>query len=202
LKFLQELLVGAAIVSLVLFTPLWAPQLIFARTCWVRPKGGIVPAGVQLSDIMILIAQLAVGNATVSLLRQQYEYSPSVYAMLAIAVNGFVILMFAKCNRFMRERDIQARYARVLVQALFYPAAIFGIGLLVELAFILSLFETGSVDPFTPLSAAVTLMGTGFAMFLLRLGFQQLVTSDRTIDHLEVANNGGHDEEGSKVAND
>lgn len=122
---------GAIAGFLVFLTPLWAPRLVFLglSPALKGPPAREMPT-FSMSDALILLAWLAVGNALVVWQRDSTPYlSPMP---LAVGVNLLVALMWFQCQQFMRDQGIMRQNSRLLMQLL-YPMAALLIG---EIAFL------------------------------------------------------------------
>ena len=173
---------GGVLCSLMLFVPLWGPQLVFMRLATRRPAQACT---YSTTDAMVLTFYLALANALVALTRNEME--TGWLLALALAANVFVVLIWIKCQRFMRERSIERQLSRLLVEAILYPVSVIAVGILsfniLALLTSLQVFEDGLITGtkryfYHPLviAAALTLLVAITVIFALRSSFHRFVT--------------------------
>ena len=136
---------GGVLCSLMMFVPLWGPQLVFMRLAARRSAQARTYSTI---DAMVLTFYLALANALVALTRNEME--TGWLLALAMAANVFVVLMWIKCQRFMRERSIERQLSRLLVEAILYPVSVIAVGILsfntLALLSLLEVFEDGIIS--------------------------------------------------------
>lgn len=168
--------------ALLLFVPLWCPQLALFRLAPLpainRSRSWV---SYRLTDGWVLIAYLAAAN---SMALSAYEglRDRSFVQPLTIFANLLVIALWLKCQRFMHYHAIQRSAARLLFQAFVYPLSVLAVSGIVTAG----LFTAGNVGALVggsdvylaqphAMAGATALMISILLLFVVRLVFRRFV---------------------------
>ena len=107
------------------FVPLWGPQVALRGLApvAVEKKETNRPAKFGISDVMILMAFIALANALAANIK-----SDSVsFNLLFISANALAILVWFRCLRFMKVRNINDPKKRAIMQIFVYPGSVLSV---------------------------------------------------------------------------
>ncbi len=165
--------------SLVLFTPLWAPKLVYfgieARQPFVRPES---IRSFSLSDLSCAFVIVGVANALFNLIRTEYEVFPVWRIVMPVFCNLIAVLTWWLSLQFAKEKCVKSNGARIATILFFFPAAFIAVTHVV--ASVMGLFTAPKVDDRTfvhPafLCFAVLLALSVACLLALRKAFRRLL---------------------------
>ena len=111
--------------TLMLFTPLWGPGLVFARLR--RPKHLQSSARFQFTvlDMACLFVYLAIANSPIGLIRGDYNFLQNFFAVfMLLMTNLFAVLLWTLAFRFANSENVRKPFERTLILIVFFPVSV------------------------------------------------------------------------------
>jgi hypothetical protein len=125
---------GTVFCTLIFFTPLWGPSLLFRKLGAPTKPTRPVPA-FSLTDVLVLLALLSLVNA--ALAQMPFDISDSWRVFLFTGANSILALTWLLGLRQMESHAIQQQSSRLMFQLALHPLAIFGPAGIIAGSFIL-----------------------------------------------------------------
>lgn len=158
--------------SLMLFTPLWGPRLVYGKHPGHLQKQCPNRLRFSLRDVACLFVYLAIANALFQLIRSEYRFFPTLSIVMPVLANLFAILAWILAFRFADRWNIKTTFRRVLAMLVFFPlsavAVAHGCMCCLMLLSGLEAFSDGFISGLTQyVSSPVSIAACGMLLFSL-----------------------------------
>ena len=104
--------------SLMLFTPLWGPRLVYGGRLEHVTKQRL---RFSLRDLACLFVYLGIANALFQLIRSEYRFFPTLSVLIPVLANLLAILAWILALRFADGWNVTTTFERSLAMLIFFP---------------------------------------------------------------------------------
>ncbi|WP_164102797.1 hypothetical protein [Candidatus Laterigemmans baculatus] len=125
-EFIEFLVVVTVTGSLMLFTPLWGPRVVYAGIARARKPSSSTRRGMptfSIGDVGCLFIYVAMANALFLAVRHEYRHFPTLALVMPVFGNAFAILTWLLAVRFADDQLADTTRTRVAAILVFFPSA-------------------------------------------------------------------------------
>ncbi len=153
--------------SLMLFTPLWGPRLVYGGRSEHVTKQRL---RFSLSDLACLFVYLGIANALFQLIRSEYRFFPTLSVLMPVLANLFAILAWILALRFADGWKVATTFERSLAMLIFFPLSAMAVAQILMCSLMLlsgiEAFSTGFIAGFNQyINSPISIAALGMILF-------------------------------------